>query len=197
MKFKFKVGDKVRVLDGKNIKNYTGGWRMEEHVGDVYTVDRQIAHFAGRPAYGMEENCFTWDERGLAPAETCNNKIVITTDGKETLARLYEGNKVVKIATAKCSPDDTFDFKTGAELAFNRLFEKEKKPEKPELYNGKVVCVEKRYKHSIPIPYFTVGKVYKVKDGIITGDNGWESFKYSNLEILCLAVGNTFIPLVE
>lgn len=26
MKHKFKIGDKVRILDGSNIKNYTGGW---------------------------------------------------------------------------------------------------------------------------------------------------------------------------
>lgn len=55
-----------------------------------------------------------------------NQKIVITTDGTETLARLYEGDKVVKKATAKCSPDDTFDFNVGAKLAFERLMNVEK-----------------------------------------------------------------------
>lgn len=52
------------------------------------------------------------------------NKIVITTDGNKTLARLYENNEVVRIAEAKCSPEDTFDFETGAKLAFERLMEK-------------------------------------------------------------------------
>lgn len=62
-----------------------------------------------------------------------DKKIVITTDGAETLARLFDGNKVIKTATAKCSPADTFDFATGAEIAFNRLMgvkavKEEKKP---------------------------------------------------------------------
>lgn len=53
-------------------------------------------------------------------------KIVITTDGKIILARLYEDNEVVKRAEAKCCPSDTFDFKTDAELALSRVFEQEK-----------------------------------------------------------------------
>ena len=47
-------------------------------------------------------------------------KIVITTDGNKTLARLYENNEVVRTAEAKCSPN----FETGAKLAFERLMEK-------------------------------------------------------------------------
>lgn len=63
-----------------------------------------------------------------------DQKIVITTEGKETLARLYEGNKVVKTATARYAPDDTFDFATGAKLAFERLMgePKEATPENAE-----------------------------------------------------------------
>ena len=49
-------------------------------------------------------------------------KLIVTVNGAETLARLYEGNKVIKSATAKCSPDDTFDFEKGAKLAVERLF---------------------------------------------------------------------------
>ena len=62
---------------------------------------------------------FIWDERGLELVEP--QKIVITTDGKTTLARLYEEEKVVKSAEAHCSPDDKFDFSVGANLAMERL----------------------------------------------------------------------------
>lgn len=37
-----------------------------------------------------------------------------------------DGN-IVKTATAKCNPADRFNFHTGAELAFDRLFEKKHK----------------------------------------------------------------------
>lgn len=96
---------------------------------------------------------------------TCDEKIVITTDGKATLARLYENGKVTKTAEAKCSPDDKFDFAVGAKLAFERLNEK---TEPKKLFNGKAVCIEKANDYCA----YTVGKIYEFKDGATTLDNG-------------------------
>ena len=53
------------------------------------------------------------------------SKIVITSNGKTTLARLYDGNRVIRRAEAKCSPKDTYDFATGANLAYDRLMRPE------------------------------------------------------------------------
>lgn len=92
-------------------------------------------------------------------------KIVITSDGKTTLARLYENGEVTKTAEAKCSPSDKFDFAVGAKLAFERLNEK---TEPKKFFSGKAVCVEiKASKFA-----YTVGKIYEFKDGKITLDNG-------------------------
>lgn len=52
-----------------------------------------------------------------------NRKVVITVDENQTLARIYENNKVVAKGIAICSPDDTFDFKVGSELAMSRAME--------------------------------------------------------------------------
>lgn len=76
-----------------------------------------------------------------------NHKIVITSNGSETLARLYEDDKVIKTATAKCSPDDTFDFETGAKIAFDRLTEN-KLTDKWRVVNrpakeGDFICLKK------------------------------------------------------
>lgn len=70
--------------------------------------------------------------------------------------------------TAKCSPDDQFDLYTGCELALRKALGSEKKePEKPKYYNGKMVCVENgRY------DWWTVGKIYEYKDGVVTADDG-------------------------
>lgn len=69
---------------------------------------------------------------------------------------------------AKCSPDDQFDLYTGCELALRRaLGEKKKEPEKPKYYNGKMVCVENG-----GYSWWTVGKIYEYKDGIVTTDDG-------------------------
>ena len=70
--------------------------------------------------------------------------------------------------TAKCSPDDEFCLYTGCELALRKALGAEKKePEKPKYYNGKMVCVENG-KYS----WWTVGKIYEYKDGIVTADDG-------------------------
>lgn len=60
----------------------------------------------------------------------CTQKIIITSDGKTTTALLVDGKKTVKTAQAVCSDSDTFDFTTGAKIAFERLTADEKKPEK-------------------------------------------------------------------
>lgn len=76
--------------------------------------------------------------------------------------------------TAKYSTDDEFDLYTGCELALRRALGAEKKePEKPKYYNGKMVCVENG-------GYFwwTVGKIYEYKDGVVTADDG---YKYPEL----------------
>ena len=70
--------------------------------------------------------------------------------------------------TAKCSPDDQFDLYTGCDLALRRALGAEKKePETPKYYNGKMVCVENG-----GYPWWTVGKIYEYKDGIVTTDDG-------------------------
>lgn len=122
-------------------------------------------------------------------------KIVITSDGKTTLARLYDGNKVVQRAEAVCSTDDKFDFRFGAELAMERLMGYDEK--KPTYFSGKVVCVEKNEHRA-----YTVGKVYEFKDGRVTIDNGntIPCHPVATLEEfndIGFAVGAKFIQLVE
>lgn len=119
---KFKVGDRVRVLDGSKIRNYIGGWvcGMDDHIGKVHTICEVGRKTSAANGYYLKDGGgYVYDERGLKL--DINNKIVITTDGISTLARLYDGNNVIKSAEAKCSPDDEFDFSTGAKIAFERL----------------------------------------------------------------------------
>lgn len=163
---KYKVGDKVRVkkdLDGVNLKGKIG---KVIAMGDLYDYGIEF----DEPIEGGHNcnnkgkwGCCRWGYEGeLEPVS--DNKIVITTDGKTTLARLYDGKKVVKTAKAKCAPEDEFDFLASAKLAFERLTQN--KVKKPTYYNGKVVCVEAEGKA------YTVGKIYEFKDGRVRIDNG-------------------------
>lgn len=290
---KYKVGDKVRIVSKKTGVCWNSEGKMDKWLGKVMTIRDTLSD----SLYSMKEDDgefygdgWCWHEEmieGLAP-ELPGSKVVITTDGKTTLARLYDGKKVIKRAEAKCSPHDEFNFNVGAELAFSRLMGKDsapstewkvvkrkakagdyirltcksfdftevgdilkvhrrtpyvvkvldkdhprrgrvnvadnyewsyaareyevvepvKKPyekETPKGYNGKVVCIKTTY------PWWTVGKVYEVKDGIITADNGrqypqLDNYRYKDAEDVRHAGctngenynrKNEFIPLAE
>ena len=71
-----------------------------------------------------------------------NYKISIHSDGKTTTAKMVINNKLVKTSEARCHPDDKFNFKIGAQLAFQRLFERNK-----ELKPGDKVRVRKDLVH--------------------------------------------------
>lgn len=93
---------------------------------------------------------------------------------KETIGVIKRNGNTITVhmgdlhGTAKCSPDDQFDLYTGCELALRRaLGVGKKKPEKPKYYNGKMVCVENGI-----FTWWTVGKIYEYKDGIVTADDG-------------------------
>lgn len=173
---KYKIGDKVRVRQWDEMEKEFGldPWGdikcdhiftrdMREYCGKVFTV-RDVFP----PVYRLGD-CkigsklwWNFSDDMLEPAG--DKKIIITTDGKTTLARLYEDKKIVKTAKAKCAPEDRFDFEIGAKTAFDRLF---KANTKPAYYSGKVVCVK-----VINNAYYTVGKIYEFKDGRVRIDNG-------------------------
>lgn len=126
MKPRFKVGDKVRILDGSKIEDYVGGWygTMKKYIDKVFTVD-SVHPWWGinrTPAYALEGSDFIWDERGLERVD--DKHIEITAHGKNVFAKIIEGNKVVRTGVARCSPEDEFNFETGAKIAFERLFPK-------------------------------------------------------------------------
>ena len=174
---KYKIGDKVRVRQWNEMKKEFGldPWGdikcdhvftkdMREYCGRVFTVRNafsRVYHLDGCKS----DLGFWWGFSDDMLVPVIDKKIVITTDGKTTLARLYEDKKIVKTAKAKCAPEDEFDFIAGAKLAFERLTQN--KIKKPTYYNGKVVCVK-----VINNAYYTVGKIYKFKDGRVRIDNG-------------------------
>lgn len=70
--------------------------------------------------------------------------------------------------------------------------------EAPKYYNGKVVCVSNKYPNRISCIGFTVGKIYEVKDGRVTNDDGWTcNNHYTTVKDLCQGLGNTFLGIVE
>lgn len=204
-----KVGDRIEMRESYEA--------MGVKIGDKGTVifvdndgtflaefDRKINGHSG-DGRGKNPHC-CWLNFGrnfvIIDENHTEQKIVITADGNVTLARMYDGKTVIKSATAKCSPDDKFDFATGARIAFDRLIGQEKaeqEEKKPQHYNGKVVCAKRGYKCYCPVNGLTAGKIYTVIDGkIVDFDNGYKSTVYADsLEHLCCYMGHEFVPLVE
>ncbi len=161
---KLKVGDRVRAIGKVDGINLTGKCGRVVSVTDGLTHNCIGVEFDERFPIGHDCSgkgkigyCRFGDECDFELIQ--NQKIVITTDGKETLARLYEGNKVIKTAVAKCHPDDAFDFMVGAKYAFERLITPIE--EEPKYFKGKAVCVKSNSRN------LTVGKIYdfSVNDG--------------------------------
>lgn len=62
-------------------------------------------------------------------------KIVVMQGKNRVTASWYEDGKKVAAGVAKCSPEDTFDFATGARIAFDRLMVKNPSMSREEIYN--------------------------------------------------------------
>ena len=123
---KFKIGDKVRVLDGAKIHDYYGSWvhLMGDCVGKIYEVDLVRYDRSGRNdkyGYWLKGLIWNFDERGLelVEAEEPVERITIYREGRKVIAKNeLTGEKGV----ARCSPEDEFNFGFGSYLALKRLF---------------------------------------------------------------------------
>jgi hypothetical protein len=154
---KFKVGDKVRIVNTNVDADFPG---FRGAVGVIKDIDPTY-----RYPYWVQFYDPDWKDQAVwSNVEANEEKIVITTDGKVTTATLYKDNEKT-VANAYCSPEDTFDFNVGAKLAMERLM---KAVEPPKYYNGKIVCVNTYMFTNL----YTTGKVYEVVNGEFIDDAG-------------------------
>jgi hypothetical protein len=126
---KYKVGDRVRIVTKRTGESWNPDGMMDKWLGKTMTIQK-ISLGCYKMAEDTRENYesgWFWHEHMIEGLADDIQKIVITTDGKTTLARLYDGKNVVKSAEATCSPEDIFDFMTGAKLAMERLSAPEEK----------------------------------------------------------------------
>lgn len=166
---KYKVGDKVRIVDHRT-ENMSPFGGMDKWLGKVMTI-RGLS-WSG---YWMEEdygeymgNGWMWDDSmisGLAEPEREPCTVELRFDGMITTATLKRGGRDVKTAEARCNPKDTYSRAEGARVAVERLFEKKRKEDKPKeskreqgkpKVGDKFVVVQKRY---IPHHGFAIGDI--------------------------------------
>lgn len=133
---KYKVGDKVRIVDHRT-DNMNHFGEMDKWLGKVMTIRRLFLS-----GYRMEEDCgenyglgWYWVDSmisGLAEPEREPCTVELRFDGMITTATLKRGGRDVKTAEARCNPKDTYSRAEGAKVAVERLFEKKRKEDKPK-----------------------------------------------------------------
>lgn len=172
----YKVGDKVRIVDHRTGRMNILG-EMDKWLGKVMTIRERYL-----TGYLMEEDCgenhrrgWLWDDSmidGLAEPEREPYTVELRFDGMITTATLKRGGRDVKTAEARCNPKDTYSRAEGARVAVERLFEKQRKEDKPKV-GDEFVVVQKRYlpHHSFAIgdivtleAISTVGNLYRLGD---------------------------------
>lgn len=158
MKGKFKVGDRVIVngkYDGLEIDNQRGRVLYAEPKSEILIEFDELFSNRLHSGCGKGKEGFCW---WIGPCcwdvkielEPKNETIVIYRKGNDVIALDKANNKK---AVARCNPEDTFDFETGARLAFERLFEAKKTP-----LNTKIVFTDGD-------DVFKTGHIYEIKDG--------------------------------
>lgn len=195
---KFKVGDRVRIIDDK----YTNC-----KVGDIGTIKGirlcGILPYALELDHDMESgfhSCdgYTKDNRGQW---VCSDnielikpefKLVIISKGDKTKAKLYRGESLEKEIEVNRYHKDEYSEKAAVEAVTKKIFsEDEKKTEKKdELFNGVAVCLIDR-----DCPKFTRGRTYTFVNGNCWNDKGnVMAYGYTKKEI---ANSIWFLPIVE
>lgn len=139
MSNEFKVGDRVKVVESNNLICSPAVLGDEGKVVYIRSGNKILVEFdkerkglyhtgLGRCRSGHGYWCLP----DMLQRIDLDEKIVITTDGKTTLARHFKGKTLICGSMTECSPSDTFDFLTGAGIVFDRLTKTEKKQYKTE-----------------------------------------------------------------
>lgn len=139
---KYKVGDKVRIVDHRTDSMNPFG-KMDKWLGKVMTIRGLFLRgYVMEEDYGEYGGCgWYWDDSmisGLAEPERGPYTVELRFDGMITTATLKRGGRDVKTAEARCNPKDTYSRAEGARVAVERLFEKKRKEDKPKESKPKI-----------------------------------------------------------
>lgn len=188
MKYKFKLGDRVKWMDqlatviaidtADDIIPY-GIW-LDNRTPFTHQLSDVCGGFVKFWSKGpdakqrLKESKGYWvSERLLKPAD--DMRIVIETDGKRVTASYYNNDNLMTKGIARCHPDDEFNFFTGAKIALIRAEEMQ------VLSNGRYVYVGEN------TIQWTRGAIYEFINGI-TLDN--KEDKYPSAAPITLAEAN-------
>lgn len=190
---KFKVGDRVKIVRNDYLTCEIGdtGTIRAYDSGSGYAMEFDIPRYSyhgcrglTKPGHGqwvVEKNI-----KLIKPIEekpTREFKLIITSKGDTTTAKLIHGKDVTKEATVTRYSKDEYSEKAAVEAVVDKIFEK-----KVDWFNGKVVYV------AYSVDGFTKGKIYECIEGELTSDSGDKMGAYT---IEKMKNSQLFLPIVE
>lgn len=192
---KFKVGDRVRIVNKKYTACKVGDIGTIKYIDSVSTLLKYIVEFDREGELFTSCNGRTKDNRGQWVSDynieliEPEFKLVIISKGDKTKAKLYRGESLEKEVEVNRYHKDEYSEKAAVEAVTKKIFGEGEKKE--ELFNGKVVCLmDLTY-----IPKYTKGRVYEFVNGNCKDDCGNViNFRYTLEEV---EESKWFLPIVE
>ena len=145
---KFKVGDRVQFKSWEEMEKEFGTY-SDGNIRTHIVFSKQMRHLCGTFAtirylgqdgydvYLQDMTAkgytrFLYSTDMLKPAKDEKYELHIMSDGNKTTAVYKKNGEVVSRSEANLHPDDEFNFKTGAQIAFDRVFQPEPENKEPE-----------------------------------------------------------------
>lgn len=195
---KFKVGDRIELISNIHFTHAC--------IGDKGKVVSANYNIVGDSSYGVQmdikrpfyHSChgkavdgygqYLWGSclKLIEETPTREFKLIITSSGDTTTAKLIHGKDVAKEATVTRYSKDEYSEKAAVEAVTKKIFGEDEK--KVDWFNGKVVCV------AYSGDGFTKGKIYECIEGELTSDSGDKMGAYT---IEKMKNSQLFLPIVE
>lgn len=180
------------------------GEKANKFVPNFDTTESEIAikceeRFDGNEICLVYGRCHVFEQFGI-PVIGCKDfmdsnahpgyQITITCDGTVTTATMVINDREIKTAIARRNPADKFDWRKGAELAFERLWDSPRRAEKkPEVREVKRFAKPGEYIKIVDATAGCYGGTYRNGDILlVTGyykemRNGWVNVKGTKIAV--------------
>lgn len=125
----FKVGDRIYV-DGYTTPNAKNERVHVNGSGTVQRVDYCCTVTMDKPfvdEFGRTRSYFVAAPHEVRPLTNQDSKLVFYTKNLTVHCKLFSAEGLVSHTQATCSPDDTFDFLTGVQIALQRMLKMQNK----------------------------------------------------------------------
>ena len=198
---KFKVGDRVEVISTKHNTDVSIGdkgtvlredFRVCDDSNYAVRMDRKNPRYhscLGLVPWGYGQNFWGECLKLIEDTPPREFKLIITSSGDTTTAKLIHGKDVTKEATVTRYSKDEYSEKAAVEAVVKKIFsEDEKENEANKPYNGKAVWTSDN--ESV----YTKGKIYNFVDGRIKHDLGFTVVGYT---LANMKQFGCFLPIVE